>query len=255
MGRRILFMVSMTCVIVSLLAMGGAFILINKDSAVTLRDRTFINRSFTDHIEEHCETYSNCDFCVTDERCGFCLLKGLKTGYCLEKNENADDAHPVSSMGPCATPAAMGSTYEWDANTCQTKYTVLPIVIMVTVRYRGWLTPEFYPLWARSTCVSITTACNWTFNLLIALTYLSLGQAITKYGTFFLYAGFTLVALIFVYCFLPETRGCSIDEVELLFMTKKARELALRRSEKSANNMDSRVSTIELQPKDPTVQS
>ncbi|PIO64514.1 MFS transporter, SP family [Teladorsagia circumcincta] len=207
---------------------------------------------------------TNCDFCVTDERCGFCLLKGLKTGYCLEKNENGDDAHPVSSMGPCATPAAMGSTYEWDANTCKTKYTVLPIVIMVIylLSFSSGYGPlpwvvnaEFYPLWARSTCVSITTACNWTFNLLIALTYLSLGQAITKYGTFFLYAGFTLVALIFVYIFLPETRGCSIDEVELLFMTKKARELALRRSEKSENNMDSKISTIELQPKDPTRQS
>nr|CDJ90985.1 General substrate transporter and Protein-tyrosine phosphatase domain containing protein [Haemonchus contortus] len=252
MGRRVLFMISMTFVILSLLAMGGAFILINKDSAITLHNQTFTNQSYPSHIEERCEKYSNCDFCVTDDNCGFCAVKGLKTGYCLQRDQHPDTLHPVSIMGPCASFESMGSTYEWDAKTCETKYTVLPIVIMVLylLSFSSGYGPlpwvvnaEFYPLWARSTCVSITTACNWTFNLIIALTYLSLGQAITKYGTFFLYAGFTFIALIFVYCFVPETRGCSIDEVELLFMTKKAREHALRRNEKSANNMEPRGST------------
>uniref|UniRef100_A0A158QLI8 MFS domain-containing protein n=1 Tax=Haemonchus placei TaxID=6290 RepID=A0A158QLI8_HAEPC len=237
MGRRVLFMISMTFVILSLLAMGGAFILINKVSE--LHKKIVIDT-------ESKKLSANCDFCVTDDNCGFCAVKGLKTGTLLFATK--------------LTRALSGSKYQWDAKTCETKYTVLPIIIMVLylLSFSSGYGPlpwvvnaEFYPLWARSTCVSITTACNWTFNLIIALTYLSLGQAITKYGTFFLYAGFTFIALIFVYCFVPETRGCSIDEVELLFMTKKAREHALRRNEKSANNMEPRVSTIELQIKDP----
>ncbi|VDL84162.1 unnamed protein product [Nippostrongylus brasiliensis] len=182
------------------------------------------------------------------------------SGYCLEKNDT------ISTVGPCQSTQSMGNTYEWDAKSCETKYTVLPIIIMVFYLLSfscgiihsisgyaplPWVVnAEFYPLWARSTCVSITTAFNWIFNLLISLTFLSLGQAITKYGTFFLYAGFTMVALLFVYIFLPETRGYSIDEVETLFMTKEAREHAEMRKAKSANQLDSGPSIVQLQLKD-----
>ncbi|EPB76235.1 inositol transporter 4 family protein [Ancylostoma ceylanicum] len=253
MGRRILLMISITGVIVSLLAMGTAFLLINKDSALALHDQSFVNLSNPDHHQQHCEKYSNCDFCVTNEECGFCLVKGEEAGYCLRKADSA--TAPVSGAGPCSSPEAMGTKYEWDQNSCKTKYTILPIIIMVfyLLSFSSGYAPlpwvvnaEFYPLWARSTCVSIATACNWIFNLIISLTFLSLSQALTKYGTFFLYAGFTVVALTFVYFFLPETRGYSIDEVEMLFMTKRAKQHALAKREKSSNALNPNISVIQM---------
>ncbi len=46
---------------------------------------------------------------------------------------------------------------------------------------------EIYPLWARSTGVSVATATNWIFNLFISMTFLTLTEVLTRYGLFLLF--------------------------------------------------------------------
>ena len=41
---------------------------------------------------------------------------------------------------------------------------------------------EIYPLWAQSTGNSVATFTNWLFNLVVSMSFLSLTQALTRYG-------------------------------------------------------------------------
>ncbi|KAL6740362.1 hypothetical protein Aduo_013723 [Ancylostoma duodenale] len=253
MGRRPLFMLSVTGVLIALLAMGTTFVFINRDSDIVLHDRSFANESNFDETQAQCSSYSNCDHCVTNEKCGFCLLKETQSGYCLQRAHA--EAGEVSAVGPCSSIGAMQSDYEWDANSCKTKLTGVFIAVMLfyLLSFSSGYAPlpwvvnaEFYPLWARSTCVSISTMSNWIFNLLVSLTFITLSQNLQKYGAYYLYAGFTLVALIFIYFFVPETRGYSIDEVETLFMSKEVRERAYTRKRVSTDTGEPNITVIQL---------
>ena len=71
---------------------------------------------------------------------------------------------------------------------------------------------EIYPLWARSFCYSTATSFNWLFNFAVSVSFLSLSSAITKHGSFYLYAGITVLGWIFFYFMLPETTGRTLEE-------------------------------------------
>lgn len=76
--------------------------------------------------------FSNCDFCVTNEKCGFCQSSDKKTGYCLPVN--ADHTDSLSATGYCSSSNGYdsnGTSYEWADTYCHTKWTALPIIIMV----------------------------------------------------------------------------------------------------------------------------
>ncbi|CAJ0923604.1 unnamed protein product, partial [Mesorhabditis belari] len=195
---------------ITLFAMGGAFYAINRDSDPVINNYT--TRS-VNHIEV-CKAYRNCDYCVTDEQCGFCKGKAHDSGYCVPYSMDTEDR---ALVGFCmnGTEQGEGAQYEWSASFCHSRFTYIPIILMViylsffSIGYAPlpWvLNAEFYPLWARSTCVSIATASNWAFNLLISLTFLSLSEALTKYGTFWLYGGITIVALVFVWWAIPKQK-------------------------------------------------
>uniref|UniRef100_A0A914UWE4 Major facilitator superfamily (MFS) profile domain-containing protein n=1 Tax=Plectus sambesii TaxID=2011161 RepID=A0A914UWE4_9BILA len=253
-GRRVMLLISIGVVIISQLLMGAGFLLINKDSAA-LSSADYIN-GFSPNDSfylahnpswnktlDTCMAASNCDSCVTMEKCGYCDWSKSSndtkiSGQCLPVHINDNT---LSQIGVCSSTNNLnenGGSFSWANAYCKTKYTVIPIVIMVfyLIGFSSGYGPvpwvfnaEVYPLWARSTCVSFTTFINWTFNLIISLTFLTLTEAVTKYGAFFLYAAITLVGFVVFFALVPETRGVPIEEVEMLFMSKaKRREMKMQ---------------------------
>ncbi len=76
------------------------------------------------------------------------------------------------------------------------------------------LISEIFPLGIRSKAMSTCTVANWTCNFLISYFFLSLVSGIGKAGTFWLYAGFGILAVIFFSLRVPETKDKSLEEIE-----------------------------------------
>jgi len=80
---------------------------------------------------------------------------------------------------------------------------------------------EIFPLKLRAQGASIGVAVNRVTNATVSMTFLSLVNAITIGGAFFLFAGMAVLAWIFFYFFLPETKGRSLEEMEQVFTRVK----------------------------------
>jgi len=78
---------------------------------------------------------------------------------------------------------------------------------------------EIYPTWVRSTAISIATMMNWTCNLLVSLSFLTMTDKLGLPWTFGLYAGLSALGLAFIFFLVPETKGSSLEDVEKLFQT------------------------------------
>ena len=79
-----------------------------------------------------------------------------------------------------------------------------------------WLmTAELYPNRLRGVGASTATVANWSANLLITVTFHSAVDALGKDVVFWIYAAFAVVGLVFVRVCVPETKGRSLEEVEV----------------------------------------
>lgn len=76
------------------------------------------------------------------------------------------------------------------------------------------LIAEIYPLRVRGLAMSAATVVNWTTNLFVALTFLSLVDHVGRPAAFWLYALFSAGAVAFTWRWLPETKGKTLEEIE-----------------------------------------
>ncbi|KAH6779311.1 sugar transporter protein 7 [Perilla frutescens var. hirtella] len=83
----------------------------------------------------------------------------------------------------------------------------------------GWTVPsEIFALETRSAGQSITVAINLFFTFVIGQSFLSLLCAF-RFGIFLFFAAWITLMTLFVYLFLPETKGVPIEE--MIFLWKK----------------------------------
>ena len=78
-----------------------------------------------------------------------------------------------------------------------------------------WLmSAEIFPTRVRAIGASISSFANWTANLLVSITFLSLIGALGTPATFWLYAFFGVLAFLFSWLLVPETKGRSLEQIE-----------------------------------------
>ncbi|KAI3886174.1 hypothetical protein MKW92_039003 [Papaver armeniacum] len=79
------------------------------------------------------------------------------------------------------------------------------------------LTSEIFPLRVRAQAAALGAVGNRLCSGLIAMSFLSVSRAITVGGTFFIFSLISAVSVAFVYKHVPETKGKSLEQIELLF--------------------------------------
>lgn len=76
---------------------------------------------------------------------------------------------------------------------------------------------EIYPESYRGICGGTSATVNWISNLIVAQTFLSIAGAIGTGPTFLMVAGIAVLAFAFVAVFVPETKGLTFEEVEIIW--------------------------------------
>ncbi|KAJ4977432.1 hypothetical protein NE237_002538 [Protea cynaroides] len=215
-GRRFLLLTSLVGIITWLVVLTVVFdIAANNAPAVSQLDSSKFGGNST------CPTYLtapdastwNCMTCLkSNTDCGFCASGGnhLQPGACLASNYGLKNA-------------CQGQDGEWFTRGCPSSFGFLALVglgLYIISFSPGmgtipWVVnSEIYPLRYRGFCGGIAAVANWSSNLLVSLTFLSLTQALGSAFTFLLFAGFAICAFVFVYLCVPETKGLQFEEVE-----------------------------------------
>ncbi|KAK1567092.1 hypothetical protein Q3G72_028286 [Acer saccharum] len=81
----------------------------------------------------------------------------------------------------------------------------------------GWLVPsEISPLEVRSAGQAINVSVNMLFTFMIGQAFLSM-LCHMKFGLFIFFAGFVFLMTLFIFFFLPETKGVAIEEMHVIW--------------------------------------
>ena len=116
--------------------------------------------------------------------------------------------------------AALENQPDGQASTVGGIVTVLALVVFIasfafSMGPIVWtLISEIYPNRVRGRAIAVATAVNWFSAFLVAQFFLSIVDAIGEATTFFVFSAFCVVTYVFVWRYVPETKGRSLEEIQ-----------------------------------------
>lgn len=251
MGRRSLTIYSQISTVLCLACLSLCFYLAQQTSPELIRSQD--NYAYNDH----CNNYQYCFDCVQDDSCGYCSsLDSLPSSY---HYSHSDSVHICmkgiggNNQNPANQTICSKSNFYPDS--CPGSDLVGWMIFMILCLYLLGFAPgmgpmpwcvnsEIYPTAFRGIGNSIATSVNWLANIFMSMTFLTIIDALTKQGAFFLYSCISLIFLIIFLIYLPETKHVPLEQIRYLFsddvwgsyFCKKTTYAALLQDTKSEHN-------------------
>lgn len=83
---------------------------------------------------------------------------------------------------------------------------------------------------------SVAGAFNWALAFVITYTFEKLNAALGQGQTFWMFSAFCVVGLLFVFFFVPETKGKSLDEIQRMLAGERVKGGSQNGNNKRATN-------------------
>ncbi|PIA53032.1 hypothetical protein AQUCO_01000715v1 [Aquilegia coerulea] len=215
-GRRRLMIISMFGIIAFLCLLAGTFKVsdLNAPKVNRLETAPFGNSTCPAYFKAPNAALWNCRSCLdASSDCAFCSNSGnlYQPGACVAIGS---DARTVCH--------SKGGKSEFFTQGCPSKVGIFAIIFLALyiISYSPgmgtapWIVnSEIYPLRHRGICGGMAAMANWTANLIVSQTFLTLTKAVGSLYAFLVFAGFSFVGLLYIYWVVPETKGLSFEEV------------------------------------------
>jgi MFS family permease len=133
----------------------------------------------------------------------------------------------LSGLGMAVSLGFLGLFYFWTFNLASVGYEWMPLATLssyVVSFSLGWgpvpmlVMSELFPAKVRGAASSVASIANWTFAFIVTKEFEALTGPLREHGTFWLFGGCSLAGLVFVWFFVPETKGKSLEDIELQFV-------------------------------------
>lgn len=131
-------------------------------------------------------------------------------------------------IGVTVALISIGTSAHFLEGSAMLPYIVLSMTVLYLAFFQGAIAPlvwlilaEIFPMRLRGIGMGLAVLFLWLCNFLVGLFFPVLLAGIGLSATFFLFALFAIIGVIFVAKAVPETRGLSLEEIEDNFKSKE----------------------------------